>query len=268
MENLLLPNKITITPGKEKNEATLVVEPCYQGYGTTLGNALRRVLLSTLPGAACYAVKIKGIQHEFSTIKDVREDVLDIILNLKQLRFKIFTDEPVKLKLTAKGAGSIKAKDIEKNSDIEIVNPSLHIAELTDKDAVLDMEILVNKGRGYVPIEERDRSALEVGTIAIDSVYTPVKSCGYQVQNTRVGEITDYDKLTLTLETDGTIDPEEAIDQSVKILLDYFTVVQTRGIPPKQELEIKLLEKEEKPKAKKETKAKKTTKKAAKKKEE
>jgi DNA-directed RNA polymerase subunit alpha len=231
MENILLPNKITINPGKGKNEAIFIVEPCYQGYGTTLGNALRRVLLSSLPGAACYAVKIKGAQHEFSTMPGIKEDVLQLILNLKQLRLKVFTDEPVKLRLSAKGVGVVKAKDIDKNSDVEIISHDLHLAQLTDKNAVLEMDIYVNRGRGYTPIEERDKSGLEIGAIAIDAIYTPVRSVGFKVENTRVGDITNYDKLILTLETDGTITPEEAIDQSIKILIDHFLVLESRGVP-------------------------------------
>jgi DNA-directed RNA polymerase subunit alpha len=235
MKEILLPNKITITAGASKNEGVLTVEPCYQGYGTTVGNALRRVLLSSLPGAAGYAVKIKGAQHEFTTLKGVKEDVLGLILNIKQLRLKIFTDEPVKLTLKAKGSGVVKAGDIEKNADVEIVNKDLAIAELTEKDAEIELEIFVNKGRGYLPVEERDKSDLEVGAIAIDSLYSPVVNVGFKVENTRVGEITNYDKLIMNIETDGTISPEEAVDQAVKIISDYFTVVATRGVPPAPE---------------------------------
>lgn len=230
-----MPNKITITAGASKNESVLTVEPCYQGYGTTVGNALRRVLLSSLPGAAGYAVKIKGAQHEFTTLKGVKEDVLGLILNIKQLRLKVFTDEPVKLVLKGKGSGVVKAGDIEKDAAVEIINKDLAIAELTEKDAEIDIEIFVNKGRGYLPVEERDKSDLEVGAIAIDSLYSPVVNVGFKVENTRVGEITNYDKLIMNIETDGTITPEEAVDQAVKIISDYFTVVATRGVPPAPE---------------------------------
>ncbi len=270
-----MPNKITITAGATKNEGVLTVEPCYQGYGTTVGNALRRVLLSSLPGAAGYAIKIKGAQHEFTTLKGVKEDVLGLILNIKQLRLTVFTDEPVKLILKAKGSGIVKAGDIEKNADVEIINKDLAIAELTEKDAEIDIEIFVNKGRGYLPVEERDKSDLEVGAIAIDSLYSPVVNVGFKVENTRVGEITNYDKLIMNIETDGTITPEEAVDQAVKIISDYFTVVSTRGVPPAPEpipvpekpkavkkSTVKKAEKEEK-EEKEEKKEKKTTKKAA-----
>ena len=230
-----MPNKITVTPGDSKNEGVLTVEPCYQGYGTTVGNALRRVLLSSLPGAAIFAVKIKGAQHEFTTLKGVKEDVLGLILNIKQVRLKSFSDETVKLTLKAKGMGAVKAGDIEKNADVEIVNKDLVICELTEKDAELEIDLFINRGRGYLPVEERDKADLEVGAIAIDSVYSPVINVGFKVENTRVGEITNYDKLTLTIETDGSITPEEAIDQAVKIISDYFTVVSTRGVPPAPE---------------------------------
>jgi DNA-directed RNA polymerase subunit alpha len=248
MKDILLPNKISITPGSHENEGILTVEPCYMGYGTTVGNALRRVLLSSLPGAAVFAVKIKGVQHEFTPIKGVKEDALNLILNLKQLRLKCYSDDPVKLTVKASGSGALKAKDIDKNADVEIINGDLEIAHLTDKDSSLEMELYVNRGRGYVPIEERDRTEIEVGSIAVDSLYSPVINVGFKVENTRVGEITNYDKLILTVETDGTITPEEAIDQSVKIISDYFTVVATRGVPPAKESEpiIEAPKKEEK----------------------
>lgn len=258
MKEILLPNKITVTPGASKNEGVLTVEPCYQGYGTTVGNALRRVLLSSLPGAAIFAVKIKGAQHEFTTLKGVKEDVLGLILNIKQIRLKSFSDETIKLSLKAKGMGSVKAGDIEKNADIEVVNKDLTICELTEKDSELEIELYINRGRGYLPVEERDKADLEVGAIAIDSVYSPVINVGFKVENTRVGEITNYDKLILTIETDGSITPEEAIDQAVKIISDYFAVVSTRGVPPTPEPLIEIPKPKiaiKKPKALKEEKA-------------
>lgn len=229
MEDILLPSKIELTPGEDDRKATFVVEPCFHGYGTTLGNALRRVMLSSLPGAAVTAIKIKGAQHEFSGIPGVKEDVLEITLNFKALRMRVFTDEPVRLVLKSKGDGVVTAADIEKTSDVEIVNPDLHIATLTDKKAELDMEIFVSKGRGYMPVEERSKEKLELGMIAIDAVFSPIKDVGYRVENVRVGQITNYDKLIMTIETDGTITPDAAVDQSVKILLDHFNLVMHRG---------------------------------------
>lgn len=228
MEELLLPSKIELIPGENDRSATLVIEPCYHGYGTTIGNALRRVMLSSLPGAAVIAVKIKGVQHEFMAMTGVKEDVLEVVLNLKQLRMRLYSDEPVRLRLTSKGSGEVTAADIEKTSEVEIVNPDLHIATLTDKKSELEMEIFVGKGRGYVPIEERAKDKAELGVIAIDAVYSPVREVGYRVENTRVGQITNYDRLVMNIETDGTITPNEAVDMSVKILLDHFTLLKDR----------------------------------------
>jgi len=225
MEEILLPSKIDLTPGKDEHTATLVVEPCYYGYGTTLGNALRRVMLSSLPGAAVTAVKIDGASHEFSALDNVKEDVLEIILNLKELRMKVHSNEPVRLSLNVKGEKKVTAADIDGNSDVDIANPELVIATLTDKKAELNMEIIVEKGRGYVPVEEREEEKPELGTIAVDAVFSPVREVGYRVENARVGDVTNYDKLVMDIETDGTITPKEAVDQSVKILLDYFSLL-------------------------------------------
>jgi DNA-directed RNA polymerase subunit alpha len=225
MENILLPSKIEFKEGKNKNEGTVVIEPCHQGYGTTLGNALRRVLLSSLPGAAVTAIKIKGVSHEFSAMPYVKEDIIEIILNLKQLRLKVFSEEPVRLNLKVKGEKDAKAKDIEKSSAIEIINPDLHIATLTNKNAELEMEIFASQGRGYVPTESQEKENLEIGVIAVDSIFTPIKNVGYKVEDTRVGQITNYDKLTLTIETDGTISPKEAFLQAVNILMDHFKLL-------------------------------------------
>jgi len=225
MENIFLPSKIEFKKSKEPNKGELVIEPLFFGYGTTLGNALRRVLLSSLPGAAVTSFKIKGVQHEFSTKEGVQEDILEIMLNLKQLRLKVFSDEPVVLKIKKKGSGDVLAKDIEKNSDVEISNKDLKIMTITDSKTELDMELTVEKGRGFDPTENREKENLPVGTIAIDAIYTPIKDVGFKVENTRVGQITDYDKLTLTIETDGTMSVEEAINYAVKILIDHFSLL-------------------------------------------
>lgn len=223
MEDILLPSKIEITPGERENESILTMEPFFHGYGHTVGNALRRVLLSSLSGAAVVAVKIKGVAHEFQAIPDVKEDALEIILNLKGLRMKCFSNEPVKLMLHVKGDKVVSAKDIEKNSDVEIVSKNLHIATLTSKTAELEMEITVAKGRGYIPTEERGKeNKTELGTIAVDALYSPIRSVGYKVDDVRVGQITNYDKLTMTIETDGSITAEEAVRQSSKTLIEHF----------------------------------------------
>ncbi len=226
MEKLLLPSKIRFTKGATDTVGQLTVEPCMHGYGTTMGNALRRVLLSSLNGAAVTAVKIKGAEHEFSTISHVKEDVLEIILNLKTIRLKCFSEEPVKLLLSVKGEKTVTAKDFSKNADIEILNPEVVLATLTDKSATFEMEVTVAQGRGYRSTEERIKEKLELGTIAIDALYNPVVSVSYKVEATRLGEKTDYDKLVLTIETDGTVDPLEACRNSVDVLVDHLSLLK------------------------------------------
>ncbi len=226
MESILLPNKIQFQRGDRPNEGILTIEPCAQGYGTTLGNALRRVLLSSLPGAAVTAVRIKGAEHEFSTLKHVKEDVLEIILNLKGLRLKLFSEEPVKLTLSHKGEGIVTAKQFAKDALVEIVNPELTIATLTDSAAHFDMEVWVSPGRGYRSTEDRIKEKTELGTIAVDALYSPVQNVSYKVEATRVGEKTDFDKLVLHLETDGTLDPLDGLNQAVVVLLDHLNVLK------------------------------------------
>jgi DNA-directed RNA polymerase subunit alpha len=221
MEPIRLPTKIELTPGENEFQATLVVEPCHQGFGTTLGNSLRRVLLSSLPGAAVTAVKIVGAQHEFSTVPNIKEDVLELILNLKQLRLRVTSDEPVRLTLKKTGEGKVKAKDIEPLTGVEIINPDLHIATITDEGGELEMEIFASRGRGFITTEERGKEK-EIGVIAIDSIFTPVRNVGYQVVDTRVGQVTNFDKLIMNIETDGTITPKEAVEQAAKMLLEHF----------------------------------------------
>lgn len=205
-----------------ENHGKFEIPGCYPGYGTTLGNALRRVLLSSLEGAAAHSIKINGVSHEFSTIPGVMEDVVQIILNLKQVRFRLFSDEPVKVTIKSKGEGVITAGDIKTSSDVEIVNKDQVIATLTDKKTEFEMEIEIDKGLGYVPAESRERDEKEIGVIAIDAVYTPVKRVNYEVENMRVGKRTDFDKITLEVLTDGSITPTEAFQKSVAILVGQF----------------------------------------------
>lgn len=206
------------------NKYKVIMEPLYPGYGVTLGNSIRRVLLSSLSGAAVVAVKIKAVDHEFSTIPNVKEDVIEIILNLKQLRMKVHSDLPVKLEMKAKGEKEATAADFKKNADVEIVNPDLHIATLDNKSADLEMEVIVATGRGYVPVEQRENEKLEIGMIAVDAIYTPIKTVNYDVNNVRVGQITNFDELILTIETDGTINGKDAIDQAAGVLMDHFVL--------------------------------------------
>ncbi len=210
---------------EEGNKATFVVEPLHSGYGMTLGNSLRRVILSSLGGAAVTAVKIDSVSHEFSTIDGVKEDVVEIILNLKKLRFRVFSDEPQYLVLAASKKGEVTAADIKTTADVEIVNPGQIIATLDDAKTKLGMEIKVEKGRGYVPVENRETEKLEVGMIAVDALYSPIARVRYNVENTRVGQMTDLDRLVMEIETDGTITPHEAIRQAAEILVEHFRVV-------------------------------------------
>ncbi len=226
MESLLLPTNIRFTPGELPNEGVLTVEPCTPGYGTTIGNALRRVLLSSLPGAAVTSVKIRGVDHEFSTMDNVKEDVLEIILNLKMVRVKLYSDEPVKIRLESKGEGAIKAGDFEKNADVEVVNPEQVICSLTDKNSSFELEATVSPGRGYRSTEERLNEKMDLGEISIDALFSPVVNVSYKVTPTRVGDKTDFDKLTLEIQTDGTIDPVEACNQSVNVLLDHLNLLK------------------------------------------
>lgn len=230
MKKIPLPTKIIITEDKEdKNKAIITIEPCYPGYGVTIGNALRRVLLSSLLGAAVIAFKIKGVQHEFSTVPGIKEDLVEIMLNLKQIRLKVFSEEPVELSLNIKGEKKVTAQDIERNSDVEIINPNLTICHLTDKNASLEMKIWVAQGLGYVTVEEQKDAKPEIGVIQVDAFYSPIKKVGFKKENVRVGERTDYDKLTLDIETDGTITPKEAVEKVAAILVEQFSFIASGG---------------------------------------
>ncbi len=219
-----LPQKPKYTPISD-NSGKFEILGCYPGYGMTIGNALRRVLLASLKGTAITSVKIKGISHEFSTIDGVMEDAVQIILNLKKVRFKMYGDEPVKVSLKSKGEGKITAKDIKCPSSVEVVNKDQVIATITDKKVELEMEMEVSSGLGYVPIEQQERLEKEIGVIAIDAIYTPIRRVNYVVENMRVGKRTDYNKITLEIETDGSITPEEAFKKAVEILVEQFSVL-------------------------------------------
>lgn len=200
------------------------VEPLERGYGMTLGNSLRRILLSSLPGVAVSSIKIDGILHEFSTIPGVKEDVTEIVLNIKDLCAKLYSDGPKVVYIEAEGPGEVCARHIKADADVEILNGDLHIATL-NKDAKLYMEITLNKGRGYVS-QDKNRASNQgvIGTIPVDSIFSPVRKVNYTVENTRVGQVTDYDKLTLEVWTDGTITPDEAISLGAKILSEHLNL--------------------------------------------
>jgi DNA-directed RNA polymerase subunit alpha len=210
---------------KGKNQAVFEVEGLYPGYGVTVGNALRRVLLSSLQGVAVTEVKIKGASHEFSTVPGILEDVIMILLNLKNLRFKIYEGEVQKVQLQVKGEKEVKGGDFTLFPQIELANPELHIATVTDKKTELDIEITIEKGVGYEPKDQRKTKKSEIGTMVLDAIFTPIKNVNFQVESMRVGDRTDFDKLKLEIETDGTLTPEEAFHQASEILIKHFTLM-------------------------------------------
>ena len=207
----------------EENYGEFVVEPLERGFGMTLGNCLRRVLLSSMPGAAASSIRIDGVLHEFSTVPGVKEDVTEIILNLKELRVKLHTDEIVTVKVQASGEGEVTAADIIHDADVEIVNPDLHIATLS-KGAELNMEITLKRGKGYVSADKNKEPNTPIGVIAIDSIFTPITKVNFRVEDTRVGQVTDYDKLTLQVWTCGAIRPEEAVGIAARIMYDHLSL--------------------------------------------
>jgi DNA-directed RNA polymerase subunit alpha len=223
-QELIKPNKVEVTTKKDVNRfGTVVVEPLERGYGLTLGNALRRVLLSSLQGAAVIWIKVDGVVHEFSSIPGVREDVTDIVMNIKGLSIRMQADGVKKLRLSAEGPCEVKAGMIETTGDIEIVNPELVICTLGDK-AKLNMELAVSNGKGYRPAAQNRHEDAPIGIIPVDSIFSPVRKVSYKVEDTRVGQITDYDKLVLDLETNGTIKPEDAVAFAARILQDQLQV--------------------------------------------
>ena len=253
MENIALAKKIEYKKGKDKNQGKIIVEPLFPGYGITLGNSLRRVLLSSLPGAAPIGVKIEGINHEFMALAHLKEDILELILNIKEIRLKIFSDEIVKLKLEVHGKKKITAGDIAKNSSVEIVNPELVLGNLTDMAGSLKAEISVTKGMGYETVESResamvgstDKKAKEIGFMEMDSLFSPVAQVGIDIENVRVGKMTNWDKLILNIQTDGTINPQEAFNDTVKILIKQFGAMTPDKIKSADDIE-KEEEKDEK----------------------
>ncbi|MFH1460828.1 MAG: DNA-directed RNA polymerase subunit alpha [Patescibacteria group bacterium] len=252
---ITLPNKPKIIEEKG-NRAVFEVEACYPGYGVTLGNAMRRVLLSSLPGAAIVGVKIKGVQHEFSTIPHVAEDVVQIILNLKQIRFKLHTDQPAKVSLKVKGEKQVKAGDIKTGSEVEVINKDAYVATLTDRKAELEMEMEIEAGLGYLPIEARKKGKIEIGKIALDAIFSPVKKVTYSIENMRVGEKTDYNRIRFNIETDGTISPKQAFLKAAQTLVDHYQVFAFLGEEKKKKEKAKAVKvKEAKKPAKKEESA-------------
>ena len=221
-QELIKPNKLEILPGDDPSRfATIVAEPLERGFGVTLGNALRRVLLSSLQGAACTAIQVDGVLHEFSTIPGVREDVTDIVLNIKSMGLKMHAEGPKRMTLDAKGPGEVKAGDIEGSADIEIMNPDLVLCHL-DKGAKLTMELTVENGKGYVPAARNRSEDSPIGLIPVDAVFSPVRKVSYKIDNTRVGQVTDHDKLSVEVTTNGAVTPDDAVALAARILQEQL----------------------------------------------
>ncbi len=222
-KSLIKPTKLNIQSNEDKSTTTIVAEPLEKGYALTLGNSLRRILLSSIQGSAITAVQIDGVLHEFSSIKGVREDVTDIVLNVKSLSLKVMSDGPKKLILDVKGPGEIKAKDIQENSEVTILNPDLVICHL-DENTKFHMELIANTGKGYIPSEKNKNEDSPLGLIAIDSFFSPVKKVSFTVENAREGKSLDYDKLVMSVETDGSISAEDAVAYAARIFQDQLSL--------------------------------------------
>lgn len=224
MQPLPLPTKCRVER-QGPDRALITIEPLYPGYGTTVGNALRRVLLSSLPGAAVTAVKIAGVAHEFSAIPAIKEDVVSILLNLKQLRFRLEGEAPLTATLSVSGERAVTGADLTRPTNLTLLNPEQPIATLTDKQGSLELELTVGPGRGYVPVENREKEKLDIGTIAIDAIYTPVRNVNFEVEHVRVEQMTNYDRLILDVRTDGTLSPMAAVTEAGAILVQHFQFV-------------------------------------------
>lgn len=222
--NVTLPSKPRVV-SEEENRGTFEIDGLYPGYGHTLGNSLRRIILSSLPGAAITQVKIDGVEHEFSAIDGVKEDVIMILLNLRRVRLTLHGDEPMTITLKKNGIGMVTAGDISAPSQVEILNPDQPICEITNKGTKLEMEMRVEKGLGYVPREVHMKEKMEIGAIAMDAVFTPIRRANYEVENMRVGDRTDYNRLRITLETDGTYSAREALEKSIEIMIHQLKAV-------------------------------------------
>ena len=222
--SIILPSKPKII-SEEGFSGVYEIDGLYPGYGHTLGNSLRRIILSSLPGAAITSLKIAGVSHEFSTIPGVKEDVITILLNLKKVRLQMLTDEPQTLTLKAKGVAEIKAGDIKVPGQVSILNPELVIAHLTDKSAELSIDLSIEKGLGYVSKEFLQKNRVDIGSISIDAVFTPIRRVNYEVENMRVGDRTDFNRLRISIETDGTISPKEALEKSIEITINQLKAI-------------------------------------------
>ena len=222
--DVILPSKPKVIR-EDATSGTYEIDGLYPGYGHTLGNSLRRIILSSLPGAAITKVKINGVEHEFSAIDGVKEDVIYILLAIKKIRIRLDTDEPQVLTLKVKGVKDVTAKDIEVPGQAEILNPELHIASLTEKSAELNIELTAEKGLGYVPKEVIQKDRVEIGAITLDAAFTPIRKANYEVENMRVGDRTDFNRLRFSIETDGTITPHEALEKSISLMINQLKAI-------------------------------------------
>lgn len=222
--NVTLPSKPRVV-SEEDFKGVFEIDGLYPGYGHTLGNSLRRIILSSLPGAAITQVKIDGVEHEFSTLAGLKEDVLTVLLNLRRVRLQLHGDEPMTISLKSSGTGVVTAKDIEAPSQVEILNPEQHIAEITNKTTKLNIEMTVENGLGYVPREVHQKDKVEIGTIALDAVFTPIRRANYEVENMRVGDRTDYNRLRMVIETDGTFSAREALEKAIEVMIHQLKAV-------------------------------------------
>ena len=238
-QQLIRPTKLDIVPGRDaERQASIIAEPLERGFGLTLGNALRRILLSSLQGAAITSVHIDGVLHEFSSISGVREDVTDIVLNIKEIALRIHSEGTKRMMLKKDGPGVATAGDIECSSEVEILNPD-HVICTLDEGASLRMEFTADTGKGYVPAEQNKPEDAQIGLIPVDSLYSPVKKVSYKVENTREGQVLDYDKLTMQIETDGSVMPDDALAYAARILQDQLTIFINFEEPTKPEVEEK-----------------------------
>lgn len=242
--NIILPSKPRLV-SEEGYKGVYEIDNLYPGYGHTLGNSLRRIILSSLSGAAITSIKIDGVDHEFALIDGVKEDVLNIILNLKRVRFKLTTDEPQTVTLKWKGVGTVHAKDIEVSGQVEVLTPDQFVCEVTDKKTELNMELYIQKGLGYVSKEEIQKEKMSIGHIALDAIFTPIRRVSYEVENMRVGDATNYNRLRIAVETDGTFSPREAVEKSIEIMiLQLQSIHDFKGLDEKPQELIQAVEKE------------------------
>ncbi len=222
--SITLPSKPRIQ-SEEEHSGTYEIDGLYPGYGHTLGNSLRRIILSSLPGAAVTSVKIDGVEHEFSTINGVREDVVTLLLNLKKLRFEMLTQEPQVVTLKIKGPKKVTGADLKLPGQVRLLNPNSYVCELTDKDATIDAEFRIERGLGYVPREALKKERVDIGEISVDAIFSPIRRVNYEVENMRVGDRTDFNRLRITIETDGTLEPRAALEQSIEVMITQLKAI-------------------------------------------